>query len=41
MIKDLTGSLIKLWLIPYFINVVWEESVENARDSVKTKAAWR
>ena len=25
----------------YFFNSVEEESSENARDSVKTKAAWR
>jgi len=25
----------------YFFNAVGEESLENARDSVKTKAAWR
>ena len=25
----------------YFFNAVGEESLENARDSIKTKAAWR
>ena len=27
--------------LPYFINSVGEESLGNARDSAKTKAAWR
>ena len=25
----------------YFFNAVWEESVEDARALVRTKAAWR
>jgi len=28
-------------ILPYFFNAVWEEFADNARDSVKTKAAWR